>query len=157
MCFSGRRHSTGAVKTRHSLLRRILFFCGRVSEKDRVCPFRINLQGLYRPGDDASTARGSGAGTVDRYLGTLATGGTAQRWTGQLCWSGVLQHGPQTLYPDPLRPGDETTHHPGEALLRMADNIDVAKVNSASDADIQLVTENVKKINSIAPIVRGVL
>ena len=56
---------------------------------------------------------------------------------------------------DPLRPGNETTHHPGEAVLRMADIIVVAKVNSASDADIQLVTENVKKINSIAPIVRG--
>lgn len=56
---------------------------------------------------------------------------------------------------DPLRPGNETTHHPGEAVLRMADVVVIAKVNSASDADIQLVTENVKKINSAVPIVRG--
>ena len=56
---------------------------------------------------------------------------------------------------DPLRPGHETTHHPGEAVLRMADIIVVAKVNSASDADIQQVTENARRINVTAPIVRG--
>ena len=56
---------------------------------------------------------------------------------------------------DPLRPGHETTHHPGEAVLRMADIVLVAKVNSASDADIQQVTENVKSINPRAKIVRG--
>jgi predicted GTPase len=56
---------------------------------------------------------------------------------------------------DPLRPGNETTHHPGEAVLRMADIIVVAKVNSASDADIQQVTENARRINTTAPIVRG--
>ena len=56
---------------------------------------------------------------------------------------------------DPLRPDNETTHHPGEAVLRMADIILIAKVNSASDADIQHVTENAREINSAAPIVRG--
>ncbi|RLJ21048.1 GTPase [bacterium endosymbiont of Escarpia laminata] len=56
---------------------------------------------------------------------------------------------------DPLRPGHETTHHPGEAVLRMADIVLVAKVNSASDTDIQQVTENVKSINPKAKVVRG--
>lgn len=56
---------------------------------------------------------------------------------------------------DPLRPGNETTHHPGEAVLRMADIVVIAKVNSASDADIQSVTENVKKINTTATIARA--
>jgi predicted GTPase len=56
---------------------------------------------------------------------------------------------------DPLRPGNETSHHPGEAVLRMADIIIVAKVNSASDADIQQVTENARRINPAATIVRG--
>ena len=56
---------------------------------------------------------------------------------------------------DPLRPGNETTHHPGEAVLRMADVIVVAKVNSASDADIQCVTDNARRINRSAGIVRG--
>lgn len=55
---------------------------------------------------------------------------------------------------DPLRPGNETTHHPGEAVLRMADIVVIAKVNSASDVDIQCVTDNVKKINPSATIVR---
>jgi len=56
---------------------------------------------------------------------------------------------------DPLRPGNETSHHPGEAVLRMADIVVVAKVNSASDADIQLVTDNARRINPGATIVRG--
>jgi predicted GTPase len=56
---------------------------------------------------------------------------------------------------DPLRAGNETTHHPGEAVLRMADIVVLAKVNSASDADIQLVTDNARRINPAATIVRG--
>jgi predicted GTPase len=56
---------------------------------------------------------------------------------------------------DPLRPNHETSHHPGEAVLRMADIVLVAKTNSAADADIQQVTENVKDINPTARIVRG--
>jgi predicted GTPase len=57
---------------------------------------------------------------------------------------------------DPLRPGHETSHHPGEAVLRMADVVLVAKVNSASDADVQRVTESAHRINPTATIVRGV-
>lgn len=56
---------------------------------------------------------------------------------------------------DPLRPDNETTHHPGEAVLRMADIILVAKVNSAADADIQQVTETAHRINPAAAIVRS--
>ena len=56
---------------------------------------------------------------------------------------------------DPLRAGHETTHHPGEAVLRMADIILIAKANSASDADIQRVTETAQRINPQAVITRG--
>lgn len=56
---------------------------------------------------------------------------------------------------DPLRPGDETTHYPGEAVLRTADIILISKVNSAADADIQQVTDNARRINPAATIVRG--
>ncbi len=56
---------------------------------------------------------------------------------------------------DPLRPGSEITHHPGEAVLRMADVILVAKSNSASNANVQQVTENARRINPKARIVRG--
>jgi predicted GTPase len=56
---------------------------------------------------------------------------------------------------DPLRPGDETTHHPGEAVLRMADIVVIAKATSAADADLQRVTESVRSINPSAAIVRA--
>ncbi|MGE0854187.1 MAG: GTPase, partial [Hyphomicrobiaceae bacterium] len=56
---------------------------------------------------------------------------------------------------DPLRPGHETTHHPGEAVLRMADVVIVAKSNSASTAAIQQVTETAHAIAPKAEIIRG--
>lgn len=56
---------------------------------------------------------------------------------------------------DPLRPGNETTHHPGEAVLRMADIILIGKVNSAANADIQTVADTVRRINPGAAVVRG--
>jgi predicted GTPase len=55
---------------------------------------------------------------------------------------------------DPLRPGHETTHHPGEAVLRMADVVVVAKVDAASDADVQRVAENARRVNPGAVQVR---
>ena len=56
---------------------------------------------------------------------------------------------------DPLRPGHETTHHPGEAVLRMADIVVVAKTNSAAAADVQTVIDNAKAIVPNATIVRA--
>ncbi len=56
---------------------------------------------------------------------------------------------------DPLRPGHETSHHPGEAVLRMADIALVAKTNSAADAGIRQVIDNIRRINPRAAIVRG--
>jgi predicted GTPase len=56
---------------------------------------------------------------------------------------------------DPLRPGNETSHYPGEAVLRTADVVVIAKVNSAADADVQRVSENARRINPRASIVRG--
>lgn len=56
---------------------------------------------------------------------------------------------------DPLRPGDEMTHHPGEVVLRMADIVLVAKVDAAADADVQKVIETARKANPKAAIVRG--
>lgn len=56
---------------------------------------------------------------------------------------------------DPLRPGHESSHYPGEAVLRTADLVVIAKVNSAAEADIQAVTENVRRLNPEAPILRA--
>lgn len=56
---------------------------------------------------------------------------------------------------DALRPGQETTHHPGEAVLRMADVVLVAKADAATESAIAQVEANVRAINPDAPIVRG--
>jgi predicted GTPase len=56
---------------------------------------------------------------------------------------------------DPLRPGHEASHHPGEAVLRMADIVLIGKVNSAADKDVQQVAEAARRLNSHAPILRG--
>lgn len=56
---------------------------------------------------------------------------------------------------DPLRPGNETTYHPGEAVLRMADILLIVKVNSADDANVQLVTRNAQQANPVASMVQG--
>jgi len=57
---------------------------------------------------------------------------------------------------DPLRPGDEKRYHPGEAVLRMADIVVVAKSNSATSAAVQEVSERARSIAPDAPIVRAV-
>jgi predicted GTPase len=56
---------------------------------------------------------------------------------------------------DPLRPGDETTYYPGEAVLRMADLVIVAKANSATEANISRVTEAARSLAPAAEILRG--
>jgi predicted GTPase len=56
---------------------------------------------------------------------------------------------------DPLRPGHETTHHPGEAVLRMADIVVVAKANSASEVDVHRVTETARALAPDAVIARA--
>ena len=56
---------------------------------------------------------------------------------------------------DPLRPGDETAYHPGEAVLRMADVVVVAKANGAREAAIRQVRAAARALNPTAPIVRA--
>ena len=56
---------------------------------------------------------------------------------------------------DPLRPGHETTHHPGEVVLRMADIVVIAKVDAAADADVQRTIESVRAVNPNATLVRA--
>jgi predicted GTPase len=58
---------------------------------------------------------------------------------------------------DPLRPGHETGYHPGEAALRMADVVVVAKTDSAHPADVERVIAAVKRANPRAALVRGTL
>lgn len=57
---------------------------------------------------------------------------------------------------DPLRPGHEVSHHPGETVLRMADVVVVAKCDAAATAAIQQVLDSVRRINPDVPILRAV-
>lgn len=56
---------------------------------------------------------------------------------------------------DPLRPGHETAYHPGETVLRMADVVLLAKADSAAPEALQQVTENARRVNPRALILRG--
>ena len=56
---------------------------------------------------------------------------------------------------DALRPGQEATHHPGEAVLRMADVAVIAKCDAAPRADVTRVEAAVRRINPRARRVRG--
>jgi len=54
---------------------------------------------------------------------------------------------------DPLRPGAELSFHPGETVARMADVIVINKIDSASLENINIVRDNLRKINPNAIIV----
>ncbi len=55
---------------------------------------------------------------------------------------------------DPLRPGDEAAYHPGEANVRLADLVIVAKCDSARAEDIAAVEESVARLNPHAEVIR---
>jgi predicted GTPase len=56
---------------------------------------------------------------------------------------------------DALRPEQVATHHPGEAVARMADVFVVNKVDAASGADVQRAIEAARALNPKAHIVRA--
>ena len=56
---------------------------------------------------------------------------------------------------DPLRAGHETTHHPGKAVLRMADVVVISKTDAAADAEVRRVIKAVKAIRPDVPVVKA--
>ncbi len=56
---------------------------------------------------------------------------------------------------DALRPGHEESHHPGEAALRMADVVVVARADAAPAADVARVAEAARRLAPRAPVVRA--
>jgi predicted GTPase len=56
---------------------------------------------------------------------------------------------------DPHRPGHELSYYPGEATLRLADYVVINKMDSADAASIQIVRENIAKVNPKAIVVDG--
>jgi predicted GTPase len=58
---------------------------------------------------------------------------------------------------DALRPKQVATHHPGEAVARMADVLVVSKVDAAKAADVEIAVSALHAVNRYAPIVRAAL
>jgi predicted GTPase len=56
---------------------------------------------------------------------------------------------------DPHRPGHQTTSHPGEANLRMADVIVINKIDTAAEEDIRTVDDIIRSANPDARVVRA--
>jgi len=56
---------------------------------------------------------------------------------------------------DPLRAGHETTYHPGEANIRMADVIVINKMDSASILQVNALLDTIHQVNPGASIVKA--
>ncbi len=56
---------------------------------------------------------------------------------------------------DPLRAGHETTYHPGEANLRMADAVVINKMDSASPEQVAELEATIAELNPKATVVRA--
>ncbi|MEO0094773.1 MAG: cyclic 2,3-diphosphoglycerate synthase [candidate division WOR-3 bacterium] len=56
---------------------------------------------------------------------------------------------------DPLRVGNESTYHPGEANVRMADLIIINKVDSAPKENVEKLKKNIKRLNKNAKIIEA--
>ncbi len=56
---------------------------------------------------------------------------------------------------DPHRPGHELTYYPGNTSLRMADVAIINKVDTADPSNVEIVRENIKKVNPKAKIIEA--
>lgn len=56
---------------------------------------------------------------------------------------------------DPFRVGNESSYHPGEANVRLADVVIINKVDTAPRKNIELLKENIHKLNNRAIIIEG--
>lgn len=56
---------------------------------------------------------------------------------------------------DPLRPGHEMLYHPGETNIKMADVIIINKIDSANANDVNIVRENIEKVNPNAQVIEA--
>jgi len=85
----------------------------------------------------------------------------AEREADLLVWDGGNNDFPfvrpnlHIVMADALRPGQTTTYHPGETVLRMADVVVINKVDAASPADVQRVSDEVREVNPSATVVRA--
>ncbi|MET0103481.1 MAG: cyclic 2,3-diphosphoglycerate synthase [Sedimenticola sp.] len=87
----------------------------------------------------------------------------AEREVDVIIWDGGNNDAPflrpdlHIVLVDPLRPGHECSHFPGETVLRMADLVVISKSDSAEAGNVEQVICNVQQINPGVPIARGSL
>ncbi|MCP4025824.1 MAG: GTPase, partial [Sphingomonas sp.] len=85
----------------------------------------------------------------------------AEREADMLLWDGGNNDFPflapdgHLVVVDALRPDDLLTHHPGEAVLRMAHAVVVNKVDAATPAAVGRIAEQVRQIVPHVPILRA--
>ena len=85
----------------------------------------------------------------------------AERESDVILWEGgnndfpFLQPGLHIVLVDALRPGQEATHHPGEAVLRMADVVVVNKVEAVAEDVVASIEATVARIRPNTPIIRA--
>ncbi|MFC2097289.1 cyclic 2,3-diphosphoglycerate synthase [Bacteroidota bacterium] len=56
---------------------------------------------------------------------------------------------------DPHRPGDELSYYPGEVNIRLADIVVINKMDTADNEGIQIVRDNIAKVNPNAVVIDG--
>jgi len=56
---------------------------------------------------------------------------------------------------DPLRAGHEMQYHPGEENLRLADVVIINKMDSAKASEVQIILDNIKKLDSKPTIIKA--
>ncbi len=84
---------------------------------------------------------------------------TAEREADVILWDGgnndfsMVRPDLHIVLADALRPGQTTTHHPGEAVLRMADIVVVSKVDAAPPEQAEAVVAEVRAVAPEKPVV----
>ena len=76
-------------------------------------------------------------------------------WDGGNNDAGFFKADLSIVVADPLRAGNELSYYPGETVARMADILVINKVNSAKEADIERVADDLRQINETAKIIRA--
>lgn len=85
----------------------------------------------------------------------------AERESDVILWDGGNNDFPMVrpdlhiVLADALRPGQATTHHPGEAVLRMADIVVVSKVDAAPPGQAEAVVAEVRAIVPEKPVLQA--
>lgn len=90
-----------------------------------------------------------------RILGQAAAESDVLLWDGGNNDFPFLRPDLLIVLADALRPGHESGYHPGEAVLRMADVVVIAKANAAPAADVARIAAAAARLNPRAAVLRA--